>query len=111
MVLVLKMMKSTLFDYMTKLKAKLSEDQVKRIFKMIVKGLQYCHAKRIIHCDLKPENILVNYDEETMEVLELSISDFGLYSKAKVHITGYMCKGSMPYIAPELLTPGATHDG
>ena len=54
---------------------------------MIAEGVHHCHNNRIIHCDLKLENILVNYDEDSMEVTELCISDFGLYSKDKVYTT------------------------
>ena len=41
---------------------------------------------------------------------ELCISDFGLYSKANVYTTGETSKGSLPYLAPELLTFGASYD-
>ena len=44
---------------------------IKKIFKQILLGLEFCHNKKIIHRDLKPENILIS------EELNVKICDFG----------------------------------
>lgn len=38
----------------------------------LLRGLAYCHARRILHRDLKPQNLLIN------ETGELKLADFGL---------------------------------
>jgi serine/threonine protein kinase len=38
----------------------------------MLRGLAYCHARRVLHRDLKPQNLLIN------ERGELKLADFGL---------------------------------
>ena len=61
-------------------KTPLSEDEVRSIFQMIVKGVDACHQKGIMHCDLKLDNILLNVDSSN-KISDLCIADFGLSSE------------------------------
>lgn len=55
--------------------ADINVHEVRRIFKGIVKGLQYIHSNSLIHRDLKPHNIFFYGPEHTPK-----IGDFGLVS-------------------------------
>eukprot|EP00760_Papus_ankaliazontas_P034576 PhM_4_TR7265/c0_g1_i1/m.39265/K16195/EIF2AK2; eukaryotic translation initiation factor 2-alpha kinase 2 len=52
------------------------------IFHQLVSGLQYLHARNVVHCDLKPSNILVetnkDSDDAKSSTIHVRIGDFGL---------------------------------
>jgi cyclin-dependent kinase 1 len=50
----------------------LEPELVKSYLHQILKGLEYCHARGIMHRDLKPQNLLVSRDGR------LKLADFGL---------------------------------
>ena len=70
----------------------------------IAKGVEYLHQgcdQRILHFDIKPHNILLD------ENFNPKISDFGtakLCSKDQSAVSMTMARGTMGYIAPEVLS-------
>ena len=64
----------------------------------------------VMHCDLKLDNILVNYDEATLKITEICISDFGLSSRRKRLRAGKDTRGTLPYMAPEMFLEDSTFD-
>ncbi|GAV59611.1 PB1 domain-containing protein/Pkinase_Tyr domain-containing protein [Cephalotus follicularis] len=65
-------------------------------------GMEYLHGKNIVHFDLKCENLLVNMRDPQRPICK--IGDLGL-SKVKQHtlVSGGV-RGTLPWMAPELLS-------
>jgi serine/threonine protein kinase len=76
--------------------------EIKRIMYQMLKGICFCHSRRIMHRDLKPENILVS------ENATVKIADFGLARAFQIPMRPYTNEvQTLWYRAPELLL-GAT---
>ncbi|PSR81022.1 hypothetical protein PHLCEN_2v6553 [Hermanssonia centrifuga] len=75
----------------------------------ISNGLAYLHEQRIVHGDLKGDNVLICSLEDRPYPL---ICDFGL--SKRLDLTGSLrstiVKGTVPWMAKELLMPGTTED-
>lgn len=85
-------------DLSTHLRAvKMFSEQLSRFYTaQLVLALEYLHNLNILHRDLKPENILID------RTGFLKITDFGL--SKKVESRTYTFCGTMPYIAPEVIS-------
>merc|ERR1719499_1656508 len=70
--LVFEYLERDLKQYMDDCGAILSMNNVKLFLYQMLRGLAYCHARRVLHRDLKPQNLLIN------ERGELKLADFGL---------------------------------
>ena len=75
------------------------ENTARRVFQMILNGVEYIHKMGVVHRDLKPENIFVDGDKYV-------IADFGMsiilaQTTAKERNIGYF--GSPGYLSPEML--------
>jgi len=70
--LVFEFVEKDLKQYMDDCGAILAINNVKLFLFQMLRGLAYCHQRRILHRDLKPQNLLIN------ERGELKLADFGL---------------------------------
>ncbi|KAI3794091.1 hypothetical protein L1987_36718 [Smallanthus sonchifolius] len=81
--------------------SRLSESEVRRYTKSILKGLQFIHEKGVVHCDIKLQNILLFSGDA------VKIADFGLAKRAAgVCDAGYEIRGTPLYMAPETVVGG-----
>lgn len=84
-------------------------DEIWRLFRQILEGMNHIHSLNVVHRDLKPENIFID------AASNVRIGDFGLAtsgqytiadksSSAAMHISGDMTRsiGTAFYIAPEV---------
>jgi eukaryotic-like serine/threonine-protein kinase len=81
-------------------KGKLAEDEVRRIATAICQGLEYAHAKKVIHRDIKPGNILLGNDGS------IKLADFGIARECRdsmSRITSQSDSGTLTYMSPEQL--------
>lgn len=58
--------------YMEECDCKININNTKLFLFQLLRGLKYCHERRILHRDLKPQNILISFDGH------LKLADFGL---------------------------------
>ncbi|GLT49479.1 hypothetical protein SLA2020_230310 [Shorea laevis] len=64
-------------------------------------GMEYLHSKNIVHFDLKCDNLLVNLKDPARPICK--VADFGLSKmKRNTLVTGGV-RGTLPWMAPELL--------
>ncbi|XP_048877573.1 cyclin-dependent kinase 18 [Brienomyrus brachyistius] len=70
--LVFEYLDSDLKQYMDNCGNLMSMNNVKIFMFQLLRGLSYCHTRKILHRDLKPQNLLIN------DKGELKLADFGL---------------------------------
>ncbi|KAL0349099.1 UNVERIFIED_CONTAM: Dual specificity protein kinase splA [Sesamum angustifolium] len=64
-------------------------------------GMEYLHLKNIVHFDLKCENLLVNLGDPQRPVCK--VGDFGLSRIKQNTLVSGGVRGTLPWMAPELL--------
>ncbi|WCJ42386.1 Protein kinase superfamily protein with octicosapeptide/Phox/Bem1p domain [Euphorbia peplus] len=69
-------------------------------------GMEYLHGKNIVHFDLKCENLLVNMRDPQRPICK--IGDLGLSKVKQQTLVSGGVRGTLPWMAPELLS-GKSH--
>uniref|UniRef100_A0A8C4QGQ9 Protein kinase domain-containing protein n=1 Tax=Eptatretus burgeri TaxID=7764 RepID=A0A8C4QGQ9_EPTBU len=75
----------------------LSETRIQDMMYQLLKGLDFLHMHRVVHCDLKPQNILVT------TCGQLKIADFGLAQMYSFQKSLTSVVVTLWYRAPEVL--------
>jgi cyclin-dependent kinase 14 len=72
-VLSLMLQHTDLSQYMERHGGGLSPHNAKLFLFQLLRGLAYCHKRRVLHRDVKPQNLLIS------ELGELKLADFGRF--------------------------------
>lgn len=64
-------------------------------------GMEYLHSKNIVHFDLKCDNLLVNLRDPQRPICK--VGDFGLSRIKRSTLVSGGVRGTLPWMAPELL--------
>ncbi|KAF7496433.1 Cyclin-dependent kinase 14 [Sarcoptes scabiei] len=72
LILVFEFVDTDLSQYLERHPGGLNPKNVRLFMFQLLRGLSYCHERRILHRDLKPQNLLIS------EQGELKLADFGL---------------------------------
>eukprot|EP00301_Raphidiophrys_heterophryoidea_P006315 c12557_g2_i3.p1 GENE.c12557_g2_i3~~c12557_g2_i3.p1 ORF type:complete len:762 (+),score=160.31 c12557_g2_i3:145-2286(+) len=75
-------------------------EQARRLFRGLVRGIEYLHARNFIHCDIKPANMLMT------STGEVKICDFGISRIFSDQMASDRPLGTPAFMAPELLAVG-----
>lgn len=64
----------------------------------VIKAINHCHNKKVVHWDIKPENVMIGEDGN------IKLIDFGLSQKNQT-LTSKMSEqvGTPYYLAPEMI--------
>lgn len=103
LVLVFEFLENDLKKYMKQQNMRLTPAAVKRFAYQLCRGIEFCHANRIIHRDIKPQNLLINKD------LQLKLADFGLARAFTVPIPKYTHEVVTVWYRPPEILLGGTH--
>ncbi|KAL9622126.1 MAG: hypothetical protein Q9160_003469 [Pyrenula sp. 1 TL-2023] len=79
------------------------EPEAREISFQILEGLHYMHKHGFAHRDLKPANVLIK--SMPPDRWWIKLCDFGISKGLDDGLTDSTLKGTMPYMAPELLDP------
>ncbi|EXC57778.1 hypothetical protein L484_000226 [Morus notabilis] len=74
---------------------RLSELEIRRHTKSILKGLSFIHSKGFVHCDIKLQNILVFQNGAA------KVADFGLAKEMATKVNECEIRGTPLYMSPE----------
>ncbi|XP_050222955.1 uncharacterized protein LOC126673046 [Mercurialis annua] len=68
-------------------------------------GMEYLHSKNTVHFDLKCDNLLVNLKDPQRPICK--VADFGLSKIKRNTLVSGGVRGTLPWMAPELLNGGS----
>mmetsp|Transcript_25572 Transcript_25572/g.40431 ORF Transcript_25572/g.40431 Transcript_25572/m.40431 type:complete len:318 (-) Transcript_25572:286-1239(-) len=98
LVLVFEYLENDLKKYMKAMNGRLTPSTVKNFAFQLIRGVEFCHANRIIHRDIKPQNLLID------SRLQLKIADFGLARAFQIPLPKYTNEVvTVWYRPPEIL--------
>ncbi|GMJ01833.1 hypothetical protein like AT1G04700 [Hibiscus trionum] len=69
-------------------------------------GMEYLHSKNIVHFDLKCDNLLINLKDPQRPICK--VADFGLSRIKRNTLVSGGVRGTLPWMAPELLNGSST---
>ncbi|KAL3637610.1 hypothetical protein CASFOL_018778 [Castilleja foliolosa] len=64
-------------------------------------GMEYLHSKNVVHFDLKCDNLLVNMKDPSRPICK--VGDFGLSKIKRTTLVSGGVRGTLPWMAPELV--------
>eukprot|EP00117_Sycon_ciliatum_P018166 scpid69173/ scgid16883/ Cyclin-dependent kinase 16; Cell division protein kinase 16; PCTAIRE-motif protein kinase 1; Serine/threonine-protein kinase PCTAIRE-1 len=106
LVLIFEYMHRDLKQYMETCKGTLHLTNIKYFAFQLLRGLAYCHSKKVLHRDLKPQNLLIS------DTGDLKLADFGLARAKSVPSKTYSNEVvTLWYRPPDVLLGSVNYSG
>jgi serine/threonine protein kinase len=86
-----------LFRFMCDISARLTVENARQLAAQMTQAVAHCHERGVAHCDLKPENVVVSKNGT-----HAMLVDFG-FAVETACSTCQIVRGTMPFIAPEVM--------
>lgn len=104
--LVFEYLEKDLKQYMDDCGGVIELNNVKLFLFQLLRGVQFCHSRKVLHRDLKPQNLLIN------SLGELKLADFGLARAKSVPIKTYSNEVvTLWYRPPDVLLGSVEYSG
>jgi len=81
-----------------------SEAELRKLFREIVKAVDFAHQNKVVHRDIKPENVLIDFAGE------VKLIDFGMGAVVEDDSLLNTFVGSLEYCSPEIIS-GHAYNG
>jgi len=102
--LVFELVENDLKKYMRSVDCRLAPTTIKHLAVQLCRGIEFCHANRVIHRDIKPQNLLIDGQ------MHMKIADFGLARAFSVPLPKYTHEVvTVWYRPPEILLGSALY--
>ena len=82
----------------------MTEEKARKTAGQLLDAMEYIHAKQTVHRDLKPSNIMLTHRGGDVKLIDFGLSDSETFCVLKIPA------GTIGYMAPEQLQPGAKSD-
>lgn len=90
---------------------KLDSKAIKSLVYQLLRGINFCHYKQILHRDLKPQNLLVRMRDPNDQYPTLKLADFGLARSVGIPVNTYSNEVvTLWYRAPDVLLGSRVYD-
>ncbi|XP_062522213.1 cyclin-dependent kinase 18-like [Corticium candelabrum] len=102
--LVFEYLEQDLKQYMDNCAGMMSMNNIRLFHFQLLRGLEYCHKRKVLHRDMKPQNLLIN------SVGDLKLADFGLARAKSVPSKTYSSEVvTLWYRPPDILLGSVTY--
>ncbi|XP_071957750.1 serine/threonine-protein kinase 17A-like [Antedon mediterranea] len=80
-----------------------TENEVRRLVRQVLEGVQFLHDQNIVHLDLKPQNILLTEQLHKRTSSNIKLIDYGIarFINGETELRDIV--GTLDYVAPEVI--------
>lgn len=87
-------------------KQRLSREDIKHLFRQLIRGVKFIHSCGIAHLDLSLENLVVSSDLDVLKIIDFGLARFIKFDEdgSSVDFPGISSPGKTFYMSPEIFS-------